>query len=467
MTMDMEEEYDYTASLPFIERFVNPFPDKDYIEEMAEEYGSLWQLKSCVRWWSFGVNRIDNYVYLLHNEKSTVPPLQLNRFEKVSNIELFYDTFIVLTVTSVDAKGVELTHVHSIVVKIEENSAKFDICGLVEHISGEAKRDLEDPIKSKFMDWSFSSENNLYRKINNLYRFLCKYVEKSKTLFSASAVEASSPMSTASLALKQSRVRCGNEDDLTQPLKKKRKSVSNSGNSRPSTSGGVSRNSAFRGKSLSVEISEIQRITKEQTDFWNTHSGCYIFGQQTYSVDINQCLIARDEYIIRTLEDKMLDIIMKALVQLGDINQRQKICLTPVDEEGNLLKTCPSNWDEIKNGKFMIINGQHSVTASQRLQEQECGVKRREELQHWDAYIVWTLDEIKLHNISKFYNSVNHIVYEQPTWGNQIVSCRNIWLAHSRPTTVATESRVRGNQATYNPVLYKVTFLLFSRTNYL
>lgn len=127
MTMDMEEEYDYTASLPFIERFVNPFPDKDFIEEMAEEYGSLWQLKSCVRWWSFGVNRIDNYVYLLHNEKSRVPPLQLNRFEKVSNIELFYDTFIVLTVTSVDAKGVELTHVHSIVVKIEENSAKFDI----------------------------------------------------------------------------------------------------------------------------------------------------------------------------------------------------------------------------------------------------------------------------------------------------------------------------------------------------
>ncbi|HYP43518.1 MAG TPA: hypothetical protein VEQ18_05800 [Candidatus Nitrosocosmicus sp.] len=177
-------------------------------------------------------------------------------------------------------------------------------------------------------------------------------------------------------------------------------------------------------------------------------------------------MIAKDEYIIRKLENKIVYSTMEALVQLGDINQRQKICLTLVDNEGNLLKSCPSTWGEIKNGKFMIINGQHSITASQRLQEDECGEKRREELQNWEAYIVWTLDEIKLHNISKFYNSTNHIVFEQPTWRNQIVSCRNIWLAHSRPTSVATATRVRGNQANYNPTVFKVVFLVFFVSNY-
>ena len=49
---------------------------------------------------------------------------------------------------------------------------------------------------------------------------------------------------------------------------------------------------------------------------------------------------------------------MKAeLFQMGDINQQQKICLTPIDEHRKLLQTKPKDWNEIKNKNFMIING--------------------------------------------------------------------------------------------------------------
>ena len=64
------------------------------------------------------------------------------------------------------------------------------------------------------------------------------------------------------------------------------------------------------------------------------------------------------------------------LVQIGDVKQLQKVCLTPVDEYNALLKEPPTLWDAIKAGKFMIINGQHSTIASQELQAGGCGEPR-------------------------------------------------------------------------------------------
>jgi hypothetical protein len=86
-----------------------------------------------------------------------------------------------------------------------------------------------------------------------------------------------------------------------------------------------------------------------------------------YSVDITQCQVAKDEYIIRKLEGEIVKSVKAELVQMGDINQRQRICITPIDEQGNLLRAKPRDWGEIKNKKFIIINGQHSIAASKEL----------------------------------------------------------------------------------------------------
>ena len=129
---------------------------------------------------------------------------------------------------------------------------------------------------------------------------------------------------------------------------------------------------------------------------------------------------------------------------------RQKVCLTPIDRDSKLLREKPKSWDEIKAGKFMIINGQHSITASKELQISGCGDKRRVELSKWEAYIVWSLDPVKLTNISKFYNSTNHLEHAQPTWGWQLINGRNIWIAHGRPTDKEGEHERRGNHVVLN-----------------
>jgi hypothetical protein len=59
-----------------------------------------------------------------------------------------------------------------------------------------------------------------------------------------------------------------------------------------------------------------------------------------------------------------------------------------VDAQGNLLRTKPKDWNEIKNNKFMIINGQHSIAALKEFQLEGCGEERCCALEKWDAIIV-------------------------------------------------------------------------------
>ena len=104
----------------------------------------------------------------------------------------------------------------------------------------------------------------------------------------------------------------------------------------------------------------------------------------------------------------------------------------------------------------MIINGQHSISALQELQEGGCSEPRRSELQVWDAYIVWMLDDANLRNISSFYNCTNHLNHAKPTWSNQMISCRKIWKICGCPTEKENEGVVRGNATNFNIAMYKV-----------
>ena len=173
-------------------------------------------------------------------------------------------------------------------------------------------------------------------------------------------------------------------------------------------------------------------------------------------VHIKQCIPANENFIIRTLQRDILDAVKNELVQLGDVNQRQKVCLTPIDSNNKLLKKRPTTWDEIKNGRFMIINGQHSIMASKELQSIWCAEQRRMDLRTWKAYIVWSLDAAQLRTISKFYNSTNHLNHTQPTWGGQMIGCREIWISCKRATNLKTDPTTRLNGSTFNLVQYNV-----------
>ena len=214
---------------------------------------------------------------------------------------------------------------------------------------------------------------------------------------------------------------------------------------------------AQTGTSRSVPpAKDLEKFAKIQREFWQNHKACFLFEMEATRVHINQCIIARDDFIIRTLQRSFIEDMKNTLVQIGDVKQLQKVCLMLVDENNALLKEPPTLWDAMKASKFMIINGQHSITASQELQARGCGEPRRSELQLWDAYIVWTLDEAKLRNISSFYNCTNHLNHAKPTWDNQMINYRKIWKICGCPTEKENEGVIRCNGAIFNVAMHKV-----------
>ena len=104
-----------------------------------------------------------------------------------------------------------------------------------------------------------------------------------------------------------------------------------------------------------------------------------------FQVDIAQCILAKDEYIIRKLQLEILKSIKAELVQIGNEKMRQKVCLIPVDRNLNLFKEKLISWNDIMARKFMIINSQHSITALKELRISGCGDKRCLEVSKWEA----------------------------------------------------------------------------------
>lgn len=50
---------------------------------------------------------------------------------------------------------------------------------------------------------------------------------------------------------------------------------------------------------------------------------------------------------------------------------------------------------------------------------------------------MWDLDLVRLTQISNFYNLTNHA---QPTWSNQLVNGKNIWIVHKKPIDKVVEA---------------------------
>jgi hypothetical protein len=161
----------------FIEEFQNPFTDRPFIYEMEENYGSLWQFKDCVVGWSLGVSRYKGYTHLLHKESNSPAFLPLNVLEKVILIEQFHTRYIeVIGIQVVNANGVELEHVHSIVVKVGDGSAQFDVEGMLTNLSNTAQEELTDLLQSMYSPWTAMDAKSENRRLNRILQSLTRYL---------------------------------------------------------------------------------------------------------------------------------------------------------------------------------------------------------------------------------------------------------------------------------------------------
>jgi hypothetical protein len=171
--MASTDGYDYLGMSHFIKEFQNPFTDRPFISEMEENYGFPWKFRDCIVGWSLGVSRYKGYTHLLHKESNSPAFLPLNVLEKVILIEQFHGQYIVMGIQAVNAEGVELEHVHSIVVKVG------DVEEMLMNLSNTVQEELADLLQSMYSPWTATDAESENRRLNRILQSLSRYLARS------------------------------------------------------------------------------------------------------------------------------------------------------------------------------------------------------------------------------------------------------------------------------------------------
>jgi hypothetical protein len=162
--------------------------------------------------------------------------------------------------------------------------------------------------------------------------------------------------------------------------------------------------------------------------FWTECQDCFVFEvDRKFSISIDQMQRAPKDWTIREYEEQGMKETLHYLCHMPDPSVKQTLCVMPDTEEK------PTDWEQIENGKFFIINGQHSVAASQKMQATDLPEKIVKPFLKWNCFIVWSKDKNRLRQISGYYNWCNHFSMFKPTWATNVLGARFIWTELGRP----------------------------------
>lgn len=192
-----------------------------------------------------------------------------------------------------------------------------------------------------------------------------------------------------------------------------------------------------KGKQADNMESELEEIAR----FWTQNEDAFVFGKTwTFEVDISQCEDAPEaSMVVRPREESGVKCLIKYFRLAGSVN-KQTICVMPKN-----CKTKPKieNWKmDLKSGEFYIINGQHSIEASKRLVADRSykDENRKNEVQTWTSFLVWSENHSQLNDISTFFNKSNNMDVFTPTIVNNILHARKTWEHYGRPPKCRSNS---------------------------
>ena len=62
------------------------------------------------------------------------------------------------------------------------------------------------------------------------------------------------------------------------------------------------------------DVLDYEKFTAIHKEFWDTCTLLLLFGMQSFKVDIVQCMIAKDKYIIQKIEAKIVNSVKAELL---------------------------------------------------------------------------------------------------------------------------------------------------------
>ena len=93
----------------------------------------------------------------------------------------------------------------------------------------------------------------------------------------------------------------------------------------------------------------------------------YPFGvEKVFKVKIKKMKSAKSYQVTRPLDDAGITLMKNYLIQTPPAWPHHNLCLMPKLNKGETWRE-GMTWDDIKDGQFIIISGQHNVVASRQI----------------------------------------------------------------------------------------------------
>ena len=182
------------------------------------------------------------------------------------------------------------------------------------------------------------------------------------------------------------------------------------------------------------EEPSLEEAAADRKKFVQLFGHLYPFGvEKVFQVHIKKMQSAKSYQVTRPLDPAGVALMKNYLIQTPPAWPHHNLCIMPKLNKGETWRE-GMTWDDIKDGNFIIINGQHSVAASRQIighKDTEQALK--DKLKIWPCTIVWTDDPSMTVRLSYTLNNSNSFNKFTPTWTTQIMYCRRVWVKLGRP----------------------------------
>jgi len=215
------------------------------------------------------------------------------------------------------------------------------------------------------------------------------------------------------------------------------------------------------------EEPSLEEAAADRKKFVQLFGHLYPFGiEKVFHVHIKKMLSAKSYQVTRPLDDAGVALMKNYLIQTPPAWPHHNLCLMPKLNKGETWRE-GMTWDDIKDGNFVIINGQHSVAASRQIiGHKNTEQSLKDKLKIWPCTIVWTDDPSMTVRLSYTLNNSNSFNKFTPTWTTQIMYCRRVWVKLGRPS----KQRINAVGTTADPKMkeaWRVSFYTPTPTPFL
>ena len=265
------------------------------------------------------------YVFLKYKIDDVAQFYTWNIMEKVESIKDHCEHYIVIVLREVDEAGMATSHNHSIVIDVDETHGKFDLENLMASLQGTDMESLNDKfIAKQLLPWQEGSARAVVKRLRSVWQTLDRYaIVNVATATTAKKGNKRQPPSGPRDETMPKRGRRGSRPRSSRAEAQKRNPAqsrdSEEGTWKRSKPTGPERIAEGEGSASSVTtaqtgtsrsiplVEDFVKFAYIQREFWQNHKACFLFETEATRVHINQCIIAREDFIIRTLQRSLIE----------------------------------------------------------------------------------------------------------------------------------------------------------------